>query len=239
MGTHQKQLADRLNIATALIAALAITLLFNPSHVQPQTPQNSIDPELIAKARAGDTEAQFQLGELYQAGRDVPQSYERAANWYRQAAEQGHEMAQLFLAALYDHGQGVTQDYAQAFLWYRKAAEQGNPIAQYNLGQHYSDGHGVPQDFAEAANWDRKAAEQGLAMAQEFLGISYRLGRGVPQDNMAAYIWLDIAAARMQKPDLDTVIKVRDVVAAELTPSELANAQKQAAEWFAAHPSKP
>ncbi len=48
-------------------------------------------------AEAGDVEAQFKLGVIYDRGENVPQHFAEAVKWYRAAAEQGHAEAQLAL----------------------------------------------------------------------------------------------------------------------------------------------
>jgi hypothetical protein len=77
----------------------------------------------------GDAGAQYWLGVAYYQGQGVPQDFERAAKWIREAAEQGYAQAQLDLGYLYHGGQGVPQDDVQATLWVRRAAEQGFPPA--------------------------------------------------------------------------------------------------------------
>ena len=62
-------------------------------------------------------------------------NYEKAAFWYRKAAEQGHADAQNNLAARYATGTGVTKDLAEALKWYRAAAAQGHPTAGHTLQQ--------------------------------------------------------------------------------------------------------
>ncbi|MSP50530.1 MAG: sel1 repeat family protein, partial [Alphaproteobacteria bacterium] len=86
---------------------------------------------------------------------------------------------------------------------------------------------GVPQDYAEAVMWYRKAADQGEADAQTNLGINYANGQGVPQDYVQAHKWFNLAAA---KGNINAV-KNRDIVAAKMTPAQIAEAQKLAREW--------
>src|SRR4030095_6192098 len=50
--------------------------------------------EWLPLAQQGDARAQFLLGSLYAQGYGVPQDYGAAAQWFRQAAEQGHVGAQ-------------------------------------------------------------------------------------------------------------------------------------------------
>src|ERR1700730_4832077 len=51
--------------------------------------------ELLPKARAGDANAQFDLGCAYDFER--PKRRDRAIYWYQKAAEQGHAEAQNYL----------------------------------------------------------------------------------------------------------------------------------------------
>jgi TPR repeat protein len=168
--------------------------------------------------------------------------YATALRIFRQLADQGDASAQTGLGVMYDKGLGVTQDYAAAVRWYRKAAGQGDAVAQFNLGQMYSKGEGVPQDYTEAVRWYRKAADQGDAVAQFNLGQMYSKGEGVAQTNLGnmyvlgwgvtqdyvqAHMWYNLAAARGMK----IAGKVRDLLAEQMTPEQIAKAQKLARKW--------
>jgi uncharacterized protein len=118
-------------------------------------------------------------------------------------------------------------DYATALGLIRPLAEEGNVAAQFNLGVMYQLSHGVPQDNEAAVSWYRKAAEQGLAEAQYNLGVMYANGEGVAQDYAAAHMWFNLAAASRNR----NAVKARDIVAAQLTPAQIAEAQKLAREW--------
>ena len=65
-------------------------------------------------ANQGNTDAQNDLGWLYEAGYGVEQDYKQAAALYTKAAEQGNAYAQKNLGWLYEAGYGVEQDYEQA-----------------------------------------------------------------------------------------------------------------------------
>jgi TPR repeat protein len=150
----------------------------------------------------------------------------------RDAAAQGDPAAQTALGMRYHNGDGVPQNYAEAIKWYRKAADQGDTDAQILVGQMYYKGEGVPQDYAETAKWYRKAADRGRAGAQAILGILYEDGHGVPQDYVQAHLWYNLAGASGDA----TSAKFRDLVAAKMTPAQIAEAQKLAREW---RPKKP
>ena len=178
-------------------------------------------------ADQGNAEAQYALGFMYDGGQGVPKNYARAAKWWRLAADQGHTFAQYNLGTLYDNGNGVPQNKAEALKWYHLAAERGNDGAQFNVGVLHFAGVAVSENRIEAAKWFRRAADQGHIGAQAYLGLSYATGLGVPKDNIHAYMWLSLAAAR---GDQDAISN-RNRVARQMTPAQIAEAQKLAREW--------
>ncbi len=153
--------------------------------------------------------------------------YARAYSELKPLAEQGSPEAQWYLGVMCHDGQGVPQDYAQAVKWFRKAVEQGHAGAEYNLGVMFRRGHGVQQDNVEAVKWYRKAAEQGFAEAQYSMGVMVAEGQGVKQDFVQAHMWLDLAAASGDS----SAGKNREIIAAKMTPSQIAEAQRLAKGW--------
>jgi hypothetical protein len=126
-------------------------------------------------------------------------------------------------------------DFSTALQILRPLADQGNEIAQAYLGLAYRQGYGVPHDDAQAAAWFRKAADEGYAPAQGVLGEMYRDGRGVSQDYVRAHMWLNLAVARSDDATHQMSVKVRDEVAAKMTPNQIVEAQSMASEWMRAH----
>jgi hypothetical protein len=169
----------------------------------------------------------------FQAGKDAYDQgdYATAFKEMRPLAEQGDAAAQFNLGILYDNGYGVPQDDQEAVRWWRLAAGQGNAAAQFNLGVMYEQGQGVPQDVAEAVRWYRLAAVQGHATAQFNLGILYGKGQGVLQDYIQAHMWASLAAAQNQ----ERATKLRAALANDMTPEQIAEAQRLAGEWLAIH----
>jgi TPR repeat protein len=192
MRRRGRQFVRMLLVASALVPT--ILPRFPSVQLQAQIPAKGIDPALLAKAKAGNADAEFALGLLYDHGQGVPQDSVQAAFWYRKAADRGYAKAQNNLGILYANGDGIAQDYAQATTWWRKAADQGSAQSQNNLGGAYYGGQGVRQDYAQAATWWRKAAEQGDIEAQTNLGSLYDSGQGVPQDYTQAAAWWRKAA---------------------------------------------
>ena len=178
-------------------------------------------------AEEGNAQAQLHLGMLYHQARGVPQDSTTAREWYEKAAAQGNAWARVQLGQLYANGDGVPQDYAKAREWYEKSAAQGYARAQSNLGSLYADGKGMPQDETKGAESIRKAAEQRDANGQASLGEMYRDVRGVPQDDVQALMWFNLGAANGAKHGA----ALRDALAKQMTPGQLAEAQTLAREW--------
>ena len=124
--------------------------------------------ELFPRARQGDAEAQFRLGEMWATGKGGGRSRSAAFKHYRDAAQQGHVEAQFRVGNMYQYGRDVS-DEDEAFQWYQKAAEQGHAEAQYTLGQMCED----DSRDQEAFQWYHQAAKQGHAEAQYRLGQIY------------------------------------------------------------------
>lgn len=76
----------------------------------------------LPQAKAGDAEAQYYVGQVFEKGLGTTPDYESAAVWYRRAAEQEYAAAQISLGYLYERGLGVAADEVAALNWYRRAA---------------------------------------------------------------------------------------------------------------------
>ena len=59
-----------------------------------------VDAELMQMARQGNVDAQFNLGQKYESGVDIPKDNKAAVKWYRLAAEQGQAKAQFNLGGM-------------------------------------------------------------------------------------------------------------------------------------------
>lgn len=189
------------------ILLLFLAAAFTPALAQAPAMQPSpVDPALLAKATAGDTAAQDQVGDAYAAGKGIPREPRQLAADYKQAAE-----------------------------WYRKAADKGNIVAQIHLGDLYRDGRGVPRDMAQAVVWYRKAADLGDAGAQGTLGLLYSVGMGVERDDVEAYFWLCLAAA-VKGPNQAKYKANRQSVGEHITTDQQAAVEDRVAAWQAAHP---
>ena len=132
-------------------------------------------------------------------------------------------------AGLFEDGSNAWDrgDHTIAIGIFRQLADQGDPKAQNKLGTMYQHGWGVQQNYSDAVSWFRQAAERGDADAQSNLGFMFLYGRGVAQDYVSAHLWFNVAASAGKT----SAVFARDLVAAKMTPAQVAEAQKRAREW--------
>ena len=115
-----------------------------------------------------------------------------------------------------------------------KLIGQGDAMAQYFLGSMHANGKGVQQDYQQAAMWYTRAAEQGHAGAQSALADLYTSGKGIPQDYIQALKWANLAATNAD----ENVETNSDLIARNMTPEQIAEAEKLAQEWIVTHQAK-
>ncbi len=121
-------------------------------------------PSLQAAANAGDVEALYRLGLLYQSGQGVSADYGKAQQFLERAAKSGHAYAQYALALLYRQS-GSAPQIQQSIQWQQKAAQQGHVEAQYGLGMLYANGQHVAKDLHVARHWLQQASQRNHTMA--------------------------------------------------------------------------
>jgi uncharacterized protein len=190
-----------------------------------EAPQTS-EIEKIEKPAEPAVPTEAEAQKIFEGGAAAYKAgdYATALRLLEPLAELGVAPAQLTLGLMYAEGKGIPQNATEAHKWYRLAADQGLADAQINLGNMYLQGIGVLQNDAEAAKWFRLAAEQGDAKAQNNLGVMYATGKGVSQDPVQAYLWFNRAAS--SNPPADNAAQNRDRIASQMTPEQLAQAQK-------------
>ena len=82
-------------------------------------------------------------------------------------------------------------------------------------------------DYHTAMKEWRPLAEQGLAAAQNNLGAMYINGEGVRRNYVQGYMWLSLAAKQGYK----RAVSSQGQLEREMTPGELAEAERFAREW--------
>ena len=112
-------------------------------------------------AEAGNVNAQYMLGLMYNNGKGVSQNYKEAAKWYRLAGEQGVADAQTNLGYMYDNGLGFLQDNTMAHMWYNIGAANGSELSGTNRDEI-------------AKEMTSEGIEKAQAMARECMSSDYK-----------------------------------------------------------------
>lgn len=107
----------------------------------------------VAAAKAGDAEAMYAAGRMYDLGEGVAVDQGRAIVFYKDAAVKGNRDAQSALATYFYTGQQVEKNPVTARKLFSEAAFHGQPDAMFNLGVMSALGEGGPKDLAMAYVW--------------------------------------------------------------------------------------
>ena len=167
------------------------------------------------------------------------QDYYAAFVGYLPLAKSGDAAAQAAIGRIYLEGKGAPKDPRTAALSYEKAAAQGHAGAQFQLAKLVGSGVGVKAaDPVRAAQLMEKSADQGVVWAMHSLGLMYKDGTGVDKDIVKAHKWMNLAASTPESPVASEYIafakEARKELESVMSPEQLKDAQKLAAEWLAA-----
>jgi len=194
-----------------------------------------LDEIAIAQNQNDLRRAAFQMSKESAAAGE----YADAVDALEPLAESGDALAQYSLGVLYiTGGKDLPSDSSKAIAWFTKAADQGQAGAMRELAIIYEKGlGGAAADAATSMRWYDKAANRGDALAQMNLGFKYAGGQGVPKDLVKAYTWLTLAGRGIFFDDedqrRDETKKARGVLVAQMSPTEVSSAEKQALQFSA------
>ncbi|WP_165010769.1 tetratricopeptide repeat protein [Neisseria yangbaofengii] len=178
-------------------------------------------PLLQQAAKAGHSEAAFQLAACLINGHGISADFAAGIEYLKQAAVAGHAYARYNLLQLQESEnadiQSLLRHYTelaeqglvhaqlrlmrafndmgqtqQALLWANKAAEQNHPQAQYFLAQYHQ--YAAEPDLHKAHRLYCLAAEQGFVAAHWQLGLQYKLAQGVAKNLTQAIAHFQVAA---------------------------------------------
>lgn len=125
------------------------------------------------------------LGNYYDQGEVVAQSYQTARAFYEQAVACGDEEALFRLGYYYELGLGGIRHLRMAFMCYQLAITNGHPDPQVfqRLGGLYEVGDvTLVQNFQQAVNLYQEGIRRHQASAYNSLGWLYCVGKGIRTD---------------------------------------------------------
>lgn len=145
-------------------------------------------------AKQGITDAEVEVGYMYEHGIGTKKDYKIAEYYYDLAAKKGNLLAQHYLGMLYWHGakQNISIDRVKAFKLFHEAAKKNYDRSIGYIALSYYFGHGIERDLKEALNWANLAKEN--CVAQYVIGCCYENGWEVKCDITKAFEWYEKSA---------------------------------------------
>ena len=120
----------------------------------------SVFNQMYFKAILGDSQSQFEIGQMFQYGLGVAQNDASAIIFYQNAAEQQHLAAEYNLGLLYLLHAKDANDYQTALNWLTDGAFKGNKKSQYVLARILNQG----KEGADGTEFIKPNQEQALSM---------------------------------------------------------------------------
>lgn len=116
-------------------------------------------------AANGNSDALFNIGQLYRQGKGVERDLARAMEYFRRSANLGHVAAEGNLGTLLYFQK--PRRAKEALKWWGKAARGGDVRAQYMLGLVNANGEDIPKNVPRALMWLSLSAAGGFDSATE------------------------------------------------------------------------
>ena len=142
-------------------------------------------------AESGNTEAQYELGLLYDgkillpaqgAALGIPDRA-RALSWYEKAADQDFPAAISSACSAHFYGADTTDNWGKTVIYCAKSLANKDIVGYAAMGEAYADGKGgLSVDGTLAVTYLTTAADAHEPRATEDLGHIYFDGKLVPQD---------------------------------------------------------
>jgi len=162
----------------------------------------------VPKDRAGaqalfqKAAAQNHPGALYNLGvmaiensTGAAPDFQKAARYFKQAADLGDPDGAYALGILYRNGTGVEKSDKRGAEWIARAAEEDNIPAEVEYAIMLFNGTGVDKDETAAARLFLRAAAHNNPVAQNRVARLLATGRGIPKNMVDAMKWHLLARA--------------------------------------------
>jgi TPR repeat protein len=176
-------------------------------------------------ARAGDHNAQLQLGLAYREGRyGLQRDSASSEHWLTASAKGGNAYAADTLANIYAHvakAQAIEHaDMEQAVYWWQQAAREGSRDAELQLGEYLLN----QGERDKAAAWLRKAADMGETRAHQDLVELYRKSPTPARDLHRGENSLAVLAEQINSTSLKSLLAIWRTMKASSTSTQSTDA---------------
>lgn len=161
-----------------------------------------IDLLKVAK-EAGDLDASYYLGRMYEVGLGVSQDYKEAFDYFNRVVKSPSNalndrdainLSNIAIGLMYAKGIGVEANSETAMEYFTTASNNNSAKASYYIGLMYEKGVGIDRDYEKAMEYYLKAADLSYAPALNQIGYLYYNGYGVDVDFASAVYYQKLAA---------------------------------------------
>jgi len=159
----------------------------------------------LPSAEEGDTEAQYNLGFMYETGWGVLVNESEAVRWYREAAEMHHDVAQLRLGMMLIVGVGEAKSINNGLILLRRSAENGNRIAEALVQDLFDSGDVETDASTRIVAGIRRVLDEGERATLDTLRKSLELLHQKPEPIRRASIPEPIKTAAPKPKQVDVV----------------------------------
>ena len=125
--------------------------------------------ELLAKAEAGDTEAQVEVAVHYYEGDPIDKDPGKCFYWLDKALAGGNMKAALYMGLIYGEGDLGEPDYQSAYKYLKMAADSGLYQAKTLIGMFHFVGMCCEEDHEKAIRLWHEAAQNNEKLAKKLL----------------------------------------------------------------------
>jgi TonB family protein len=108
-------------------------------------------------------------------------------------------------------------------------AQAGDSASEFELAKAFFAGKDIPKDESRGLTMLERAARDGLPEAQFQMGERTLANESKPENYVAAYVWYALA----QRGGFEQSQAKAEILAAEMTPEQRADAQKRLENWAA------
>ncbi|WP_281613937.1 tetratricopeptide repeat protein [Flammeovirga sp. SubArs3] len=150
-------------------------------------------------SKGGAAEASYQLGTIYEDGKNVTKDENEAIYFYLRALDGGIEKSELALKKL------PVADYPdKSDIYYQKyLGENGSAESDYQLGLAYKNGKEVDKDLKKSFDYFNRASKKDFPEADYELALFYKNGLLGIKDSRKAIHYLINASNHGVKPATD------------------------------------
>lgn len=148
----------------------------------------------------------WHIGQMYEHGEGCEADFEKAREYYEEAAKKGSIHGIIAIGAMYEHGLGCEPDIIKAIEYYEKAVKMDGwelcdgCDAANRLGDLYYNGEKVEKDYKKSLQWYERTSTEALDIERSGrIGYMYEYGEGCEQNYVSAAYYYDLSAKRMRR----------------------------------------